>query len=450
MIEGPAGTGKTRAVLEKINYLAETYPGSRYLLCRKTLRALRESVQITLEQKVWWPGHPCLTTGGGTFLRTHYDYPNGSHIALGGLDDPEHHFSTEFDVIACFETIQIIMDHWEKFGRCMRNNVVPYQQRIADTNPGPTFHWLNQRAQKGRMTRILSRHEDNPTITEDYLKELRAMTGANRARMYEGLWVPEVGIVYDEWVADTHVLDGWYEIDDDLNRWVVFRDGTRKGLKYCVAGVDWGFRNPGTLLVFGVDGDGILYLLSETYQSQRQLDWWAEEAVELKEKYNIRRFFCDPAEPGNIEKFNDRMGSARGRDGERWAVKADNDTRAGRDQLKSLLFDHQTLKPAFYVLEHRDLRGGKDAEMSKAHRPCTFQEEIESQVWRESTQTQMDREDPDPACADHALDAVRYVCMGIWKRNYSQAVKTEPYPEGSYGDILDHRAVTRPKRPRSD
>ncbi len=29
LIEGPAGTGKTRAVLEKINQLCEKYPGTR-------------------------------------------------------------------------------------------------------------------------------------------------------------------------------------------------------------------------------------------------------------------------------------------------------------------------------------------------------------------------------------------------------------------------------------
>ena len=45
LIEGPAGTGKSRSLLEKIHYLAETHPKSRYLLMRKTRARMGQSVQ---------------------------------------------------------------------------------------------------------------------------------------------------------------------------------------------------------------------------------------------------------------------------------------------------------------------------------------------------------------------------------------------------------------------
>src|SRR6185369_1742308 len=47
LLSGPAGTGKTRGVLEWINHLAWRYPGLRVLIVRKTRASLAESVLYT-------------------------------------------------------------------------------------------------------------------------------------------------------------------------------------------------------------------------------------------------------------------------------------------------------------------------------------------------------------------------------------------------------------------
>jgi phage terminase large subunit len=46
LMEGPAGTGKTRALLEKANLCALKYPGMRALLVRKTRESMTESVLV--------------------------------------------------------------------------------------------------------------------------------------------------------------------------------------------------------------------------------------------------------------------------------------------------------------------------------------------------------------------------------------------------------------------
>jgi phage terminase large subunit len=61
LIEGPAGTGKTRAVLEYVNYLCENNDNIRVLMFRKTRASMTESVLVTYEDEVLWPGHPART-----------------------------------------------------------------------------------------------------------------------------------------------------------------------------------------------------------------------------------------------------------------------------------------------------------------------------------------------------------------------------------------------------
>ncbi len=52
LVEGPAGTGKTRNELERINALCWKYPKSRHLICRKTRASMSESVLVVVGSKM--------------------------------------------------------------------------------------------------------------------------------------------------------------------------------------------------------------------------------------------------------------------------------------------------------------------------------------------------------------------------------------------------------------
>jgi phage terminase large subunit len=52
LISGPAGTGKSRACLEKLHLCAEKYPGMRGLIVRKSRESLTEAALFTFENKV--------------------------------------------------------------------------------------------------------------------------------------------------------------------------------------------------------------------------------------------------------------------------------------------------------------------------------------------------------------------------------------------------------------
>ena len=200
LIEGPAGTGKTRAILEKIHILALKQAGIRVLFVRKTRKSLSESALTTFEEAVLPSGFKRLWSGARRGNRDKYTYPNGSEIILGGMDNPVHLFSTEFDVICVFEATELSEDEYESLHRALRHGRLGYQQVLCDCNPSYPTHWLIRRALGGRMRHLPSRHEDNPTLTPEYMETLKALTGIRHDRLYRGVWIAAEGAV---WLVDT-------------------------------------------------------------------------------------------------------------------------------------------------------------------------------------------------------------------------------------------------------
>ncbi len=106
ILAGPAGTGKSRAALEKLHLVATRYPGMRGLILRKTRKSLTSSALVIFEHKVLPARHPILS-GPSRTHRSVYTYPNGkdglagSEIDVGGLDNPTKVMSAEYDSDLC-------------------------------------------------------------------------------------------------------------------------------------------------------------------------------------------------------------------------------------------------------------------------------------------------------------------------------------------------------------
>ena len=248
LIEGPAGTGKTRAVLEKLHALCLLYPGSRHLALAKFRASLSQTVLVTWEDKVLTRSHPLVVSGAKRELRHSYEFDNGSEFVCGGIDRAERYMSGEFDTVTLFEgTTGADEDEWETALTRLRNNRMPYQQGIVDCNPGPPGHWINRRAERG-MVRLRSVHADNPSLTPEYLQRLSAMTGVRRARYFLGQWVGSEGLVYDAFELGRHI-----------------RPAPASGR--VVLGIDDGTHNPFACLRLVIDGDGIAHVAGERYRA---------------------------------------------------------------------------------------------------------------------------------------------------------------------------------------
>lgn len=109
-------------------------------------------------------------------------------------------------------------------------------------------------------------------------------------RDYLASWEAFEGQVYDQFERRIHVVE-----PDQIPR-----EFTR-----CLIGEDFGFRNPGVVLVGGVTGDDDLYIVEEHYESGRQVagtsDSWAACIKDAMERRPIDTVVCDPSRPDLID-----------------------------------------------------------------------------------------------------------------------------------------------------
>ena len=168
ILSGPAGTGKSFAILWKLHYLCATNKNVRALIVRKTRESLTESALVTFENQVLG-GDSEISNGAARDTRKVYRYPTGSEIIVAGLvqsrqDQRAKIMSTEYDIIYPQEAIELTLNDWEQLTTRLRNGRLPYQQIIGDTNPDSPSHWIWSRGLSGRTKLLNSRHEDNPRL----------------------------------------------------------------------------------------------------------------------------------------------------------------------------------------------------------------------------------------------------------------------------------------------
>lgn len=415
LLEGPAGTGKTLAALWKVHLACLKYPGAQALLVRKTLTSLTGSSMVAFQNDILGsrPDSFGVRPFGGSKIRpAGFVYPNGSTISVGGMDKADKIKSTEYDLLYVNEATELTRDDWEMLiSRRHRNPVMPYTQVIADCNPDAPSHWLYQRIQRGEVHNIRCSHKDNPTLYShrdqdwtlvgaDYIEGLKSLTGVRRQRLYEGLWVAAEGLVFDNWLPDVHLLS-----DDQIKNNGIWTAGglNRAVVRDVVAGVDWGFTNPGTIQLWAIDNDGRMVLFHEVYQTQKTIDWWLEKALQLHKVHAVRKWICDPAEPGFIKQFKTRGLNAG---------PGVNDIREGIDELHQRLDVAGDGRPRLYV--RRDANAAPDQSLARGGMPTGLADEMVTYIWDEGKEKPVDAN-------NHGTDAARYVAMEIRHPQRKQA-----------------------------
>lgn len=218
LIVGPAGTGKTWGILKWLHCLARDNPNLRILIGRKTRAALTESVLVTYEQEILpLDGFQGIAAGAKRRVRQSYQYPSGTEIVLGGLEDSDKALSTAWDIVYLNEAIETQEEAWETLksrmarpGRSSRFGFL-----LGDTNPGHPDHWLKKRGDSGKTVIWDTRHEANPALFDGrnwtpagnrYFREsLDPLTGNRRARLRDGLWAVGEGVWFDGFDPLKHV-----------------------------------------------------------------------------------------------------------------------------------------------------------------------------------------------------------------------------------------------------
>lgn len=226
----------------------------------------------------------------------------------------------------------------------------------------------------------------NPFISVEYYQTLKqSYVGEFAKQELDGDFVSHQGLIYPEFDRLTHIKTAppdrqWSQV---------------------IAGVDWGYANPGVILVFGVDGDGNMHGLHEEYVRRRMIGDWTTVASELKAQFGITTFYCDPSEPGFIEQFRQAGLNAQA---------AENAVTDGIQAVKARLI-------------------GKYPRLTFDDSFVNTASEFEQYQWAENT---LGIKDQPMKANDHAMDTARYAVMGL---DYGKAITRGAAPSA----LTNHR-----------
>lgn len=170
----------------------------------------------------------------------------------------------------------------------------------------------------------------------------------------------------------------------------------RNKIRRVIAGVDWGYSNPGCILVFAVDNDLRMYLVHEVYQTHQLIGWWTDQAVAAHTHFNIEAFACDPAEPAFIQQFQQAGLNA---------LAGYNEIMPGVQLVQSRLKSAGDTLPRLCIAE--DALTERDENLQERRRPISTLHEFDEYVWPKGIDGKAMKEKPVDD-NNHGLDALRY------------------------------------------
>lgn len=404
LLSGSAGTGKSRACLEKLHAMCLRYPGMRGLLLRKTAVSLTSTALVTYREIV---AKEAIASGEVDFYggsrqeAASYRYANGSTITLGGLDRATRIMSSEYDVCYVQEATELTQDDWEAVTTRLRNGRTPFMQLMADCNPGPPTHWLKHRCDAGQCKMIACRHEDNPRFYRDgvwtpegktYLDRLDALSGVRKERLRYGRWAAAEGLIYDTFDPAVHL---YKPLGNPPKEWRRFLS------------IDFGFNNPFVCQWWAMDPDGRLYMYREIYMTGRIVEDHARQILALIKRGDGHRKDEDPEAIICDHDAEDRATLERhlGRS----TVPAKKDVKPGIEAVQARLRIRKDGRPGIYIC--RDALAERDPSLYEARKPWCTEQEVTEYIWDPASPPAMAgtaRETPLKR-NDHGMDGTRYM-----------------------------------------
>lgn len=461
IICGAGGTGKSRGTLQVIAWLCEQYPGLRVLLSRSTRESMTSSTLVEWEE-CFPAGHPALE-GPQREGRSIYHFPNGSEVAVIGLDKPGKLFSTKWDIVYVEELtgsgseIGVELDTWELFQRGLRGNEGVNGQRllIGSCNPSYPTHWVKQRIEDGACEYFPSFHRDNPAFHDGcdwtprgkaYLQGLSHMTGHRKRRLLLGEWCAAEGQVWDEWDSERHITGA--DLIARSDRVIVTPDWSPIPIEmeWTFASFDWGYSDPGAMGVWGVDSQRRMWLLAQIYRTRQLLDWWSDRVAEFHNEFGISAVVVDPSRNDAIADFNRRIAVERGHAVPGFAIGADNRRDGdfgGMEAVRTALSMRSDGYPGVQVLKN-SLRYGEDPECKRLGHPTRLELEVPQYVFKVERDGKPNRDRTDPRCKDHACDMMRYACTYAFRRDMRRSPKRPRYAPGTYGATFRYQGEEIP------
>ncbi len=449
LVEGAAGTGKTRTDLEFLRAYAERFRGAKLVLVRDIRADMSETVLAEWEDYVLGPDHPACQ-GPGRDNRDKYVFPNTSEVIVRGFDRDSKLFSGQYHGGLFNEATELKSEEkWETLHRAMRAPLThkgQFRFLIAETNPREEFHWLNERANAGRMHRIRTFLKDNPRWYDhkarewtpdglEYIGNLsQALSGANRLRLLKGEWVNASGAVLPEFERDIHVVDGAYDRATRTLHLAGWTDPVP--MEWTFGAMDCGYEDSGVFGVWGVDRKGRLFELVEVYRSHWTHQDWVEVIGALTAEFGLQTMVSDH-DKAFIEAINRALLRVNGSPFARIADKTLGlSGTKGKDARIEILRARLARREIFFL---RDNTRFRDERLVSLKRPWATVQELprlryEDYRYGEDKVKQATR--IDGTSPDHGFDMTLYACSFAASRALDRGPLPKPVAVNSAEAIL--------------
>jgi len=255
---------------------------------------------------------------------------------------------------------------------------------------------------------ISAKSIENPYFSKKtYYKRKQTMDPRMFRAMYEGTFERLAGTVYDCFTEHGNIQK---QIAPEVLNQMTF-----------YGGIDWGYTDPFVLLIMGVTPNGDRFIVSEFYKTNQTPDMIVEMLTAKMSYFPMKLVWCDPSRPDMIAMLSER----------RFPVtKANNDIMAGIGEVYDC-FKNEKLK----VLEDSAPNLLDEIEMYHYPEPKDLMPDQDSKKEKPVDQY------------NHAMDALRYLTMGVKHMVTHNQPQTNVYEIRPRQQEQPHEQVARIRRP---
>ena len=430
---GTYDAGKTFGMIAYLHALAVCYKGARMTFVHRSLNRVYRNIVPSYEKFLGYKptsrDHPTPTpvTRFGGERPEFFEYPNGTRIYVNGLDNPHNLLSDFFDAAFVNQAELLPFASWDELTARVseRAGAMPIAFLLGDCNPDIANHWIRQQAKDKKLAYFRMSFLDNPDIIPDQhsaqlseikrafenepdpklltkiiplctpigqrrVEKLGNLEGLRFKRGFLGLWGGGEGLVFQKFDPEVHIVD--MDPTRMMPRWQRYLS------------VDWGTRNPASVIWWARTPDDRLYAYKEIYKTGLTkpdlISMIQAHTDPLEER--ILYAAVDSADQDGVEQL--RRAGFR-------VNEPKKDRVAQIDAVKERLKVDTTGQPALMFLRDR-LVHPPDPDLKDDYRPVEVTDEFLSLTYNEKRKGTR-KDDQDTIGDDHGTDGTAYLCTSL-------------------------------------
>ena len=377
--DGAIRSGKTISMsLSFVMWAMSTFDNQSFGMAGKTIGSFRRNVLFWLKLMLFSRGYRYKDHRADNLLEVSKGNVTNYFYIFGGKDERSQDLIQGITLAGMFFDEVALMP--ESFVNQATGRLsVDGSKMWFNCNPDGPYHWFKVNwIDKKIDKRLIYLHftmDDNLSLSERIKERYRSMySGVFYQRYIQGLWTVAEGVIFDMFDVARHVYNAVIEFLTTES----------------YVSIDYGTQNATVFLLWKKGKDNVWYCVKEYYYSGRDSKkqktdvQFADELEEFVKDCNIKRIVVDPSAASFIAELKTRGFKIK---------KANNDVLDGIRFTGSLL----------------------NADKIRFHADCVNTiKEFSAYIW--DVKAADKGEDKPIKSNDHAMDAVRYFCYTIIKK----------------------------------